>query len=70
MIVYICDKKLIGIIIMTESLVNEWLADCADHSPAELHTFANTLSQDHEIIRALFTLLEERSKYSEVNINY
>ncbi|XP_044017778.1 hyccin-like isoform X2 [Aphidius gifuensis] len=51
---------------MTESLVNEWLADCADHSPAELHTFANTLSQDHEIIRALFTLLEERSKNSEL----
>lgn len=51
---------------MTESLVNEWLADCADHSPSELHTFANTLSQDHEIIRALFTLLEERSKNSEL----
>jgi len=51
---------------MTESLINEWLADCKDVSPSELHTFANTLSQDNEIVRALYVLLEERTKYSEV----
>ncbi|KAG8036051.1 hypothetical protein G9C98_004630 [Cotesia typhae] len=50
---------------MTESLINEWLADYADVSPAELPTFANTLSQDNEIVRALYVLLEERNKYSE-----
>ncbi|CAD6230882.1 GSCOCG00006865001-RA-CDS, partial [Cotesia congregata] len=46
---------------MTESLINEWLADYADVSPAELPTFANTLSQDNEIVRALYVLLEERN---------
>lgn len=51
---------------MTESLINEWLADCADVSPTELHTFATTLSQDNEIVRALYVLLEERSKYSQL----
>lgn len=51
---------------MTESLINEWLADCKDVSPSELHTFANTLSQDNEIVRALYVLLEERTKYSEL----
>ncbi|XP_074106063.1 PI4KA lipid kinase complex subunit hyccin [Cotesia typhae] len=51
---------------MTESLINEWLADYADVSPAELPTFANTLSQDNEIVRALYVLLEERNKYSEL----
>ncbi|KAH0561674.1 hypothetical protein KQX54_018619 [Cotesia glomerata] len=51
---------------MTESLINEWLADYADVSPAELSTFANTLSQDNEIVRALYVLLEERNKYSEL----
>ncbi|XP_019699348.1 hyccin isoform X2 [Harpegnathos saltator] len=51
---------------MTESLINEWLADCKDVSQSELHTFANTLSQDNEIVRALYVLLEERTKYSEL----
>lgn len=51
---------------MTESLINEWLAECKDVSPSELHTFASTLSQDNEIVRALYILLEERTKYSEV----
>ncbi|KZC04780.1 Hyccin [Dufourea novaeangliae] len=51
---------------MTESLINEWLTDCADVSPSELHTFATTLLQDNEIVRALYVLLEERSKYSQL----
>ncbi|XP_071871865.1 PI4KA lipid kinase complex subunit hyccin isoform X3 [Bombus fervidus] len=51
---------------MTESLINEWLVDCADVSSSELHTFATTLSQDNEIVRALYVLLEERSKYSQL----
>ncbi|XP_014474842.1 PREDICTED: protein FAM126B isoform X2 [Dinoponera quadriceps] len=51
---------------MTESLINEWLADCKDVSQSELHTFASTLSQDNEIVRALYVLLEERTKYSEL----
>ncbi|XP_029163941.1 hyccin [Nylanderia fulva] len=51
---------------MTESLINEWLADCKDVSPSELHTFASTLSQDNEIVRALYMLLEERTKYTEL----
>ncbi|XP_076286576.1 PI4KA lipid kinase complex subunit hyccin isoform X1 [Lasioglossum baleicum] len=51
---------------MTESLINEWLADCADVSPSERHTFATTLLQDNEIVRALYVLLEERSKYSQL----
>ncbi|KAL6427891.1 hypothetical protein ACFW04_008372 [Cataglyphis niger] len=51
---------------MTESLINEWLADCKDVSPSELHTFASTLSQDNEIVRALYVFLEERTKYNEL----
>ncbi|XP_067212551.1 hyccin isoform X2 [Linepithema humile] len=51
---------------MTESLINEWLVECKDVSPSELHTFASTLSQDNEIVRALYMLLEERTKYSEL----
>ncbi|XP_043274324.1 hyccin [Venturia canescens] len=51
---------------MTESLINEWLADCADFTSTELHTFAKTLAQDNEIVRALYNLLEERSKYNEL----
>ncbi|XP_043248115.1 hyccin isoform X2 [Colletes gigas] len=51
---------------MTESLINEWLADCADVSLSELHTFATTLLQDNEIVRALYVLLEERGKYSQL----
>lgn len=51
---------------MTESLINEWLEDCADVSPSKLHTFATTLLQNNEIVRALYVLLEERSKYSQV----
>ncbi|XP_015595660.1 hyccin isoform X2 [Cephus cinctus] len=51
---------------MTESLVNEWLADCADLSATELRTLASSVTQDNEIIRALYVLLEERSKYSQL----
>ncbi|XP_034951325.1 hyccin isoform X2 [Chelonus insularis] len=51
---------------MTESLINEWLADYADISSLDLSTFSDTLSQDNEIVRALYVLLEERSKYSEL----
>ncbi|XP_011646166.1 hyccin isoform X2 [Pogonomyrmex barbatus] len=51
---------------MTESLINEWLTDCKDVAPSELHMFARTLSEDNEIVRALYVLLEERTKYSEL----
>lgn len=51
---------------MMESLINEWLADYADVSRSELHTFATTLLQDNEIVTALYMLLEERGKYSQV----
>lgn len=53
---------------MTETVVTEWLADCVDLSPAELHSFASTLSQDTEIVRAIYILFEERTKYCQVNI--
>lgn len=55
---------------MTESLISEWLADCKDVAPSELHMFARTLSQDNEIVRALYVLLEERTKYSEVRHHF
>lgn len=53
---------------MIEGIINEWLADCAELSTLELTTFANTLSQDDEIVQALYLLLEERSKYSQVMV--
>lgn len=55
---------------MTESLITEWLIDCADLSSTELHTFASSLSQDNEIVRALYAVLDERSKYSQVSNFY
>ncbi|XP_051155963.1 hyccin [Leptopilina boulardi] len=51
---------------MTESVVTEWLADCVDLSSAELHSFASTLSEDTEIVRAIYILLEERTKYCQL----
>lgn len=51
---------------MIEGIINEWLADCAELSSLELTTFANQLSQDDEIVQALYLLLEERTKYSQV----
>ena len=55
---------------MTESLVTEWLADWEDLQPTELRPFAETLSRDNEIVRALYALLEERGKYSEVRVYF
>jgi hypothetical protein len=51
---------------MIESIINEWLADYAELSSTELTTFSSTLSQDDEIVQALYLLLEERSKYNQV----
>ncbi|XP_011505969.1 PREDICTED: hyccin [Ceratosolen solmsi marchali] len=50
---------------MVESIINEWLADFAELSPTELTTFANTMSQDDEIVQALYLFLEERNKYNQ-----
>ncbi|XP_058799195.1 hyccin [Phymastichus coffea] len=51
---------------MIENLINEWLADCAELSTSEVNTFAYQLSQDDEIVQALYLLFEERSKYSQL----
>ena len=51
---------------MIESLIKEWLSDCAELSPLELATYANNFTQDEEIVQALYLLFEERTKYTEV----
>lgn len=51
---------------MTEHVVHEWLADYSALSPVEVHSFASSLEHDQEVVAALYTVLEERSKYQEV----
>lgn len=51
---------------MAESIITDWVADYAALEPSELRTFAAEHEQDHEIAHALFTVINERSKYQEV----
>ncbi|KDR23157.1 hyccin isoform X2 [Zootermopsis nevadensis] len=51
---------------MTEHVVHEWLADYSALSPVEVHSFASSLEHDQEVVAALYTVLEERSKYQEL----
>uniref|UniRef100_A0A069DV98 Putative beta-catenin-tcf/lef signaling pathway component drctnnb1a n=1 Tax=Panstrongylus megistus TaxID=65343 RepID=A0A069DV98_9HEMI len=51
---------------MTEHIIQEWLADYAALSPDELHTFASTIHHNTEVINAVFAVLDDRQKYSEL----
>lgn len=51
---------------MTEHTVQEWLTDYNALSPEEVHSFANTLQHNEELVTALYTVLEERSRFHEL----
>uniref|UniRef100_A0A1B6CSW0 Hyccin n=1 Tax=Clastoptera arizonana TaxID=38151 RepID=A0A1B6CSW0_9HEMI len=51
---------------MTEHIINEWLADYAALSSAEVHTFASTVHHNEEVISAVYAVLEERHKFQKI----
>ena len=51
---------------MTEHIIQDWLADYAALSPVEVHSFANNLKHNDEVITALYAVLEERNKFSNL----
>uniref|UniRef100_A0A1B0CU24 Uncharacterized protein n=1 Tax=Lutzomyia longipalpis TaxID=7200 RepID=A0A1B0CU24_LUTLO len=52
---------------MAESLVTDWIADYTSlEDPSEIRTFAAQHEHNHEIASALFTILNERHKYSDL----
>lgn len=51
---------------MGEQVVLEWLADWAALDPAELHSFAAEHDQSQDVVEAIYTVLDERTKHPEV----
>uniref|UniRef100_A0A1L8DMT9 Putative beta-catenin-tcf/lef signaling pathway component drctnnb1a n=1 Tax=Nyssomyia neivai TaxID=330878 RepID=A0A1L8DMT9_9DIPT len=52
---------------MAESLVADWITDYTSlQDPSEIRTFAAQHEHNHEIASALFTILNERHKYSDL----
>ncbi|XP_075218192.1 PI4KA lipid kinase complex subunit hyccin [Lycorma delicatula] len=51
---------------MTEQIVTEWLSDFEALTPAELHTYASTVHSNKDVISAIYTVLEERHKFSHL----
>lgn len=52
---------------MAESLVSDWLADYATLEKSEIRSFAAQHENNHDIASALYTILNERTKYPEVS---
>lgn len=50
---------------MAETIVREWIADYKSIRSAELRSFANAISQNNELIQAVFTVLEEKRYHEE-----
>ncbi|XP_059614272.1 hyccin isoform X1 [Phlebotomus argentipes] len=51
---------------MAESLVADWIADYSSLDASEIRTFAAQHEHNHEISSALFSILNERHKYSDL----
>ncbi|RZF34354.1 hypothetical protein LSTR_LSTR008893 [Laodelphax striatellus] len=51
---------------MTEQIITEWLSEFDAITPAELHTFASTVHTNKDVITAVYTVLEERHKFSHL----
>ncbi|XP_054715009.1 hyccin-like [Uloborus diversus] len=49
---------------MAEAIVREWIADYKSLRSAEIHSFGCTISQNNELIQAVFTVLDEK-RYRE-----
>ncbi|CAL1266280.1 unnamed protein product [Larinioides sclopetarius] len=50
---------------MAETIVREWIADYKSLRSAEIHSFSCTISQNNELIQAVFTVLEEKRYHEE-----
>jgi len=48
----------------TTNIIREWLADYAALSPDEIHSYANSVQHNTEVIHAVHSVLEERQKYA------
>ncbi|XP_055707815.1 hyccin isoform X2 [Phlebotomus papatasi] len=51
---------------MAESLVTDWIADYSSLDASEIRTFAAQHEHNHEIASALFSILNERHKYTDL----
>uniref|UniRef100_A0A0K8S784 Hyccin n=1 Tax=Lygus hesperus TaxID=30085 RepID=A0A0K8S784_LYGHE len=51
---------------MTEEIIKEWLADYAALDPGEVHTYANTVHHNTQVINAVFAVLDDRQKYNDL----
>ncbi|KAL1140967.1 hypothetical protein AAG570_000893 [Ranatra chinensis] len=51
---------------MTEHIIQEWLADYAALSPDEIHSFADTIHHNRDVINAVYAIIEDRQKYNSL----
>lgn len=51
---------------MDEQTVQDWLSECAALSPVELSSFSNSLKHNYELVKSLFLVFEEYSKFHKL----
>lgn len=52
---------------MAEAIIADWIADYSGLQESELRTFAAQHENDFEISKALYSILNERTKYKDVS---
>lgn len=52
---------------MAESIVSDWLSDYVNIEEMELNSFVAQHENNHDVSKALFTVLNERHKYPDVS---
>ncbi|KAH6939575.1 hypothetical protein HPB50_019548 [Hyalomma asiaticum] len=50
---------------MADSIVRDFLLDCKSVTEAEVHTFANTIRDNNELIEAIILVLEEKEYHRD-----
>lgn len=55
---------------MAESIVSDWLSDYVNIEVTELNSFIAQHENNHDVSKALFTILNERHKYPDVSFFY
>jgi hypothetical protein len=53
---------------MAEAIVSDWLSDYAALEPGEIKSFAAQHEHNHDVSQALYSVLNEKSKYPEVSL--
>ena len=51
---------------MAEAIVSDWITEYETLQPEEMKSFISQLESNHEIATALYSVLADRSKHSEV----